>query len=131
MLCDPELYGEWVVGTEETAPLDGVWPEVGASLVYLVALGPLRFEGVTVVRRLEPPTRLELEAMSGPAGSARIALEVAPWGEDTLVVLDEHPLRGVGARLHNPVLEAAVQLRHRRLLRRLAEVVEATHPSTV
>ncbi|WOI61210.1 SRPBCC family protein [Streptomyces fradiae] len=126
VLSDPDRYAEWVVGTEETTPLFGTWPEVGATLRYTVALGPYRFEGSTVVRRLEPPNRLELEARSGPAGTARIAVEIVPWGEDTLVIVDEHPLRGPGARLHNAVVEAALQLRHRRMLRRLAEVVEST-----
>ncbi|MFD8554908.1 SRPBCC domain-containing protein [Streptomyces fradiae] len=126
VLSDPDRYVEWVVGTEETTPLFGTWPEVGAALRYTVALGPYRFEGSTVVRRLEPPHRLELEARSGPAGTARIAIEIVPWGEDTLVIVDEHPLRGPGARLHNAVVEAALQLRHRRMLRRLAEVVEST-----
>ncbi|AOT62375.1 MULTISPECIES: SRPBCC family protein [Streptomyces] len=126
VLSDPDRYAEWVVGTEETTPLFGTWPEVGAALRYTVALGPYRFEGSTVVRRLEPPHRLELEARSGPAGTARIAIEIVPWGEDTLVIVDEHPLRGPGARLHNAVVEAALQLRHRRMLRRLAEVVEST-----
>ncbi|MDT9685110.1 SRPBCC family protein [Streptomyces sp. TRM76323] len=127
VLSDPDKYAEWVVGTEETHPLYGTWPEVGASLQYTVALGPVRFEGSTVVRRLEPPNRLELEVESGPAGTARVAVEIIPWGEGTLVIVDEHPLRGPGARLHNVVLEAAIQLRHRRMLRRLAEVVEGAH----
>ncbi|CAL9315651.1 SRPBCC family protein [Streptomyces sp. NPDC052644] len=127
VLSDPDKYAEWVVGTEETSPLFGTWPEVGATLRYSVALGPVRLEGSTVVRRLEPPNRLELEVRSGPAGTARVAIEIVPWGEDTLVIVDEHPLRGPGARLHNALLESAIQLRHRRMLRRLAEVVEATH----
>ncbi|MFV2121507.1 SRPBCC family protein [Streptomyces sp. Act-28] len=130
VLSDPDKYAEWVVGTEETHPLYGTWPEVGAALRYTVALGPARFEGSTVVRRLEPPSRLELEVKSGPAGTARVALEIAPWGEDTLVIVDEHPLRGPGARLHNSLLEVAIQLRHRRMLRRLAEVVEGTRTTT-
>ncbi|MEC4575095.1 hypothetical protein [Streptomyces virginiae] len=32
-------------------------------------------------------------------------------GEETLVVCDEHPLRGLGGSLHNSVSEAALQLR--------------------
>ncbi|MCP9985545.1 SRPBCC family protein [Streptomyces sudanensis] len=126
VLSDPDRYAEWVVGTEDTRPLYGTWPEVGAALQYTVAIGPVRLSGSTVVRLLEPPNRLELEVKSGPAGTARVAIEVVPWGEDTLVVIDEHPLRGLGARLHNTLFEAAIQLRHRRMLRRLAEVVEGT-----
>ncbi|MCP9963264.1 SRPBCC family protein [Streptomyces somaliensis] len=124
VLSDPDRYADWVVGTEDTRPLDGTWPEVGAALQYTVAIGPVRLKGSTVVRRLEPPNRLELEAKSGPAGTARIAIEVVPWGAATLVIVDEHPLRGPGARLHNALFDAALQFRHRLMLRRLAEVVE-------
>ncbi|KUH40229.1 MULTISPECIES: SRPBCC family protein [Streptomyces] len=129
VLSDRDRYCEWVVGTHDTEPLEGDWPEVGSSLRYTVALGPARFAGSTVVRRMEPPHRLELEVKSEPTGTARVAIEIAPWGDETLVVIDEHPLRGPGARLHNAVFDALLQLRHRRMLRRLAEVVEGTRPA--
>ncbi|MFD0427969.1 hypothetical protein ACFQ60_06565 [Streptomyces zhihengii] len=82
-----------------------------------------------MVRVSEPPRRLELEAYSGPLGTARIAFELRPWGDDTLVIFDEHPLRGMGGAVHNAALDAVQQLRHRVLLRRFARTVEdATAP---
>ncbi|MFD7712670.1 SRPBCC family protein [Streptomyces sp. NPDC059785] len=127
VLADPTAYGRWVVGTAETEPCDGHWPEVGASLSFDVRLGPLTLSNRTVVRYSDPPRELGLEAHSGPLGTARIALTVQPWGDDTLVVADEHPLRGAGGSLHNPLFEVLVQLRHRTMLGRLAKLCEDRH----
>ncbi|MFD7004146.1 hypothetical protein ACFWA5_50015, partial [Streptomyces mirabilis] len=57
-------------------------------------------------------------------GTARIAMELRPWGEHTLIVLDEHPLRGTGGALHNGLLDAAQHVRHRAMLGRLARLCE-------
>ncbi|MFD3542627.1 SRPBCC family protein [Streptomyces sp. NPDC058662] len=124
VLADPRRYGEWVVGPSESTPLDAVWPQVGARLRYSVRLGPWSAEGVTTVRHQEPGRELELEAAFKSLGTARILLQLRPWGEETLVVCDEHPLRGLGGKLHNSVTEAALQLRHRGMLARLARMVE-------
>ncbi|GAA3487469.1 SRPBCC family protein [Streptomyces cremeus] len=128
VLSDPSRYEEWVVGTYSTRPGTGAWPQQGATLRYTVRLGRKEFEGHTTVRRHEPPHSLELEAYSGPLGTARIAFDIRPWGEHTLVTLDEHPLRGVGGALHNGALDALMQLRHRSLLGRLARTVEGSSP---
>ncbi|MFB6825634.1 SRPBCC family protein [Streptomyces virginiae] len=127
VLADPTLYGEWVVGPSESTPLDQVWPEVGSRLRYTVRLGPWSVEGVTTVRHREVGRELELEASFKALGTARIFLQLRPWGEDTVVVCDEHPLRGMGGTLHNPAVEAVLQLRHRGMLARLARIVEKDH----
>ncbi|MFG2749481.1 SRPBCC family protein [Streptomyces xanthophaeus] len=124
VLADPTLYGEWVMGPSESTPLDQLWPEVGSRLRYTVRLGPWSTEGVTTVRHREPGKELELEASFQALGTARIFLQLRPWGEETLVVCDEHPLRGLAGSLHNSVTETALQLRHRGMLARLARVVE-------
>ncbi|WUT32347.1 SRPBCC family protein [Streptomyces sp. NBC_00691] len=124
VLADPTLYGEWVVGPSESTPLDQLWPAVGSRLRYTVRLGPWSAEGVTTVRHRQPGEELELEASFKALGTARIFLQLRPWGEETLVVCDEHPLRGLGGSLHNSVTETALQFRHRGMLARLAGVVE-------
>lgn len=127
VLCDGSRYAEWVVGTSDTEEADPDWPEVGSKIRYAVRLGPLVLHNQTVVRVCDPPGRLELEAVAGPLGSARIAIRVEPWGEDeTLVIVDEHPLRGPGSRLHIAPVELLIQLRHRKMLARLGRVVEQT-----
>lgn len=124
VLADASRYGEWVVGTSATRSLDGNWPDVGSALGYTVSFGPLHARGRTMVRRSRPPAELELEADSGWLGTARIALTVRPWGRDALLTVDEHPLRGPGGSLHNGLVDAAIQLRHRSMLGRLARVIE-------
>jgi hypothetical protein len=129
VLADPARYNEWVVGVADSIPGEGDWPVVGAYLTYKVVLGPWKGSGRTVVRRSEAPHVLELEADSGPLGTARIGLEIRPWGEeDSLVVIDEHPLRGAAGSLHNVAVDAFLQVRHRSMLKRLAEVVEKSAP---
>lgn len=127
VLADPTRYGDWVVGTSWSTPLDETWPEVGSRLRYTVRLGPWSTDGVTTVRHREPGAELELEASFKSLGTARIFLQLRPWGEETLVICDEHPLRGIGATLHNSASEALLQLRHRGMLARLAKVVEEEH----
>ncbi|WP_030768258.1 SRPBCC family protein [Streptomyces sp. NRRL F-2664] len=124
VLADASRYADWVVGTSESRPAGGQWPAVGSSLEYTVRLGPWSASGTTVVRRVEAPAELELEVDSGPLGTARVAIEVRSWGEESLVIVDEHPLRGLGGALHNAALDALLQLRHREMLATLAKVVE-------
>ncbi|MGW1784643.1 SRPBCC family protein [Streptomyces sp. NPDC002143] len=124
VLSDGDRYTEWVVGTSASREKRGRWPEVGAALSYEVRLGPVRLTNETVVRRSEEPSVLELEAKAGTLGTARIAFELRPWGEQCLVIVDEHPLRGIGGLLHNAAAEVVIQLRHRAVLARLARICE-------
>ncbi|MFI0713514.1 SRPBCC family protein [Streptomyces inhibens] len=124
VLADGSRYADWVVGTAHSRPVDGNWPEVGSAIEYTVRLGPWDLVGHTVVRHSFPPRELELEVDSGRLGTVRIAIEVRSWGEDSLVIVDEHPLRGPAGRLHNAGLEFLLQLRHRSMLSRLAAVAE-------
>lgn len=125
VLADPACYGDWVVGPSESVPLDQTWPAVGSRLRYTVRLGPWSAYGVTTVRHQESGSELELEASFKKLGTARIFLQLRPWGEEeTLVICDEHPLRGLGGTLHNAASEAILLLRHRGMLTRLARLVE-------
>ncbi|MFF5126071.1 SRPBCC family protein [Streptomyces syringium] len=124
VLADGSRYDEWVVGTARSAPAQGTWPELGSAIEYTVRLGPWTACGHTYVRHCEPPHRLELEVDSGPLGTVRIAIQIQPWDRHSLLTMDEHPLRGPSARLHNTALDAVLQLRHRRMLGNLAKVVE-------
>jgi uncharacterized protein YndB with AHSA1/START domain len=120
ILADGHSYAQWVVGTREILHTDGRWPEVGALLRFRAGLGPWTFEDTCEVRICEDQRRLELEAEAKPFGTARIAFTLIPWARHTLVILDEHPLRGLGARLQGPPTEIALHLRNRQLLANLA-----------
>ncbi|MEU5700717.1 SRPBCC family protein [Streptomyces aurantiacus] len=124
VMADGTRYADWVVGTSSSYPVRGQWPQVDSAIGYEVRLGSLCFTNETVVRACDEGHELELEAHAGPLGTARIAIELRPWGEYTLVVIDEHPLQGVGGFLHNMGVEALIQLRHRPMLKRLADVCE-------
>ncbi|MFI6642443.1 SRPBCC family protein [Streptomyces sp. NPDC050504] len=124
VLADGERYAEWVVGASDSRPAHGQWPQLGSSLRYEIRLGPLRLTNETVVRGGTPGSSLELEAKAGFLGTARIGISLLEWGEECLVIVDEHPLRGVGGMLHNAGVEAVIQLRHRAMLARLARLCE-------
>jgi hypothetical protein len=124
VLADGTRYAEWVVGTSSSEPVRGQWPQLGSALGFEVRFGPLRLTNETVVRRHVPGEALELEALAGPLGTARIAIETRPWGDHCLVIVDEHPLRGAGGMMHNVAVEALIQIRHRAMLARLAKICE-------
>ncbi len=124
VLEDGTRYADWVVGTSSSEPVRGHWPEVGSAIGYEVRFGPLCLTNETVVRRCVPGEALELEAKAGPLGTARIAIELRPWGDHCLVIVDEHPLRGAGGLVHNVGVEALIQIRHRAMLARLATLCE-------
>ncbi|MFE1029059.1 SRPBCC family protein [Streptomyces sp. NPDC058818] len=125
VLADGDRYVEWVVGPSEVVPKAGQWPQVGATIAYEVRLGPVRLNNESVVRHCVEGSVLELEAKAGRLGTARIAIELRPWGEQCLVIVDEHPLRGPGGLLHNVGVEALIQVRHRAMLARLAKLCES------
>lgn len=128
VLGDGRSYASWVVGTREIREVDPGWPAVGTSIHYTVGCGPLALRGRTTVRSAEPGRRLGLEADAGLLGTARIVIELSAWGEDTVVVLDEHPLTGTGAWLHNPVTDVVSLVRQEPMMRRLARLVEERYP---
>jgi hypothetical protein len=120
VLADGATYARWVVGTQHILATDPEWPQVGAVLRFQVGLGPLHFRDTCTVRICDPGRRLELEAKAESIGTARIAFTLIPWSEHTLVLLDEHPLLGPGARLQGPPSELILHLRNRRILGNLA-----------
>jgi len=124
LLEDGHSYADWVVGTRQVHEVDDTWPAVGSRLRFTAGFGPFTVEDITTVRRIEPKRSLELEAHAGWLGSARICFDVRSWGEHTLVIIDEHPLSGLGARWHNAVLEVLFRFRNRRMLENLDHAVK-------
>lgn len=127
ILADGHSYAEWVVGTQEILDVDAAWPGVGAALRFRVGLGPAHFTDTCVVRICEPGQRLELEAKAQLFGTARIAFTLIPWAGNTVVILDEHPLLGPGARVQGPPSELILHLRNRRMLGNLARIAVQEH----
>ncbi len=125
LLADGYRYGEWVTGTKEVIEADPHWPAVGAALKVRIGVGPLTRDDTSVVRICEPGRRLELEAKADPFGAARIAMNLVPWGEHTLFVLDWHPLRGPGTRMHGLPVDYLVKVRNGMMLTKLARIAVA------
>jgi uncharacterized protein YndB with AHSA1/START domain len=128
VLADGSSYADWVVGTREIRSVDEGWPAVGTAIHYTIGLGPLGYRGRTVVRVCEPNRRLGLEADGGPLGTARIVIDLLDWGGDTVVELDESPLRGPAYRLHNALSEAILLVRGRPMVANLARLAERRNP---
>lgn len=126
-LANGESYARWVVGTQEIVHVDSAWPAMGSVLRFRAGIGPINFEDSCIVRLCEPENRLELEAKAEPFGTARIAFNLLPWGANTVVVFDEHPLVGPGARLQGPLSELMLHVRNRRVLGNLARVAVREH----
>jgi uncharacterized protein YndB with AHSA1/START domain len=125
VLSDGWAYAEWVAGTRNIRDVDEGWPEPGTRIHYTLGIGRWTLDDVTTVRVMEPGRRLELEAHARRLGSARVSIELLGWGRDrTIVIIDEHPLTGPGARWHSVPLDAALRLRNRRMMRSLARVVD-------
>ncbi|WP_448628466.1 SRPBCC family protein [Geodermatophilus sp. URMC 64] len=129
VLADGHAYADWVIGTREIRAVDDGWPDVGTSIHYTVGWGPLALRGQTTVRHVEKGRRLGLEADAGLLGSARIVIDLDPWGDGTVVVLDEHPLRGPTYWLHSAVSETVLLVRGRPMVNQLARLVERRHPA--
>jgi hypothetical protein len=124
VLADGYSYADWVVGTKKIHSVDQNWPHVGSSLRFTAGLGRLSLTDFTTSRFCVPGSRLELEARALPFGSVRISIEILPWGDESLVIIDEHPLRGPSPLLENPLVEIGLTIRNRQMLRRLARAVE-------
>ena len=119
VLRDGETYGDWVVGTRKTREVAPEWPAEGTAIHYTVGYRPVRKDGVTTSMAYEPDRRLALEAHAWPAGTAGIEISAEPRGGDTMVSIDEAPLRGPAALVHNPVADLLIKVRNVETLRRL------------
>jgi len=127
VLRDGWTYARWVAGTQTIREVDDDWPAIGSKIHFTAGIGPLRFDDVTYVRNIGDDG-LELQAYAGDFGSARVSIRLMDWGEDqTLVIIDEHPLTGPPARFHNAFVELLLRLRNRRMAASLKGVVEDGH----
>ena len=125
-LLSEATHGEWVTEPSRSWPrmLTG---RLGARLRVRVGVGSLTLDDTCVVRICEPRRRLELEAKAGPFGAARIVMNLIPWGEHTLFVLDWHPLRGPGTRMHGIPVDYLVAIRNGMMLTKLARIAVREH----
>ena len=130
MFADPYSYSRWVVGTKAILSADPSWPADGSVFRYSAGLGPLSFQGETVVRECESCNQLELEA-DAHMFAARISLTVKAWGDGSLAGIEEHLIRGPAVLLDNPFVDLVLEFRNGWLVRNLRSVVESRYGSRV
>jgi hypothetical protein len=121
VLADPRLYGNWVVGASTIREVVGRWPEVGSELHHIQALV---LRDTTTVLECEPHRRLVLEARVRPFLVARVALELEPVGERTIITMDEVATGGVVGLVPQPVTDVLLTIRNRETLVRLKRLSE-------
>jgi len=125
VLADASLYADWVMGAQEVLDADAAWPEEGSALAHRTGVGPAALTDTTEVLESEPPHRLVLLANLSRLGSVRVELTLHADGEGTRVHMDEVPVAGVSAALHNPLSDLALDMRNVLSLQRLRDLAEA------
>ncbi|MFN8077293.1 MAG: SRPBCC family protein [Kineosporiaceae bacterium] len=146
VLTDGWLYASWVVGASRVRAVDDTWPAQGARLHHSFGLWPALINDSTHVLSSVPGQRLVLQARGWPAGEATVDIRLLPLdaaggegiGEGTngaggcVIVLGEDATKGPGRLVPPPLRKAALVVRNRETLRRLAMLAEggAARPHT-
>jgi len=124
VLASPSRYSEWVVGTTDSQPAAGAWPEPGAELRYDVGVGPFKVGDRTRVLESTPGRLLALRSELGPLGALQIRLELEPSGDGTRVTMTERAVESV-AGATQPLADAINAARVAWSLSQLKELAEA------
>ena len=129
VLADGWAYVDWVVGCQKIRAVDEGFPAVGTAFHHRVGLvGPLTVADNTEVLVAEPGRKIVLQARARPMGTARVTLELEPFGQGTRVTIDE-TAGDMLTRLTslNPLVDPLVKLRNVESLRRLKVLAEKRH----
>jgi uncharacterized protein YndB with AHSA1/START domain len=121
ILADADLYREWVVGATATFETDPRWPEMGSSFVHQQGFGRLHLTDTTTVTKVDPPTRIEMEARAQPLVIASVAMTLAKVADGSLVRMEETITGGLLRPLAD-VLDRLVHHRNARALERLEKL---------
>jgi uncharacterized protein YndB with AHSA1/START domain len=131
VFTDGWLYPLWVVGASHIRDVDKSWPAEGARIHHAFGAWPLMVRDTTTVLKSDPPHELVLQARAWPAGQARIELTVEPLRETgSRVTINEYPVSGIGAVLHNPLADKLLHRRNVESLARLAALAERRHAAS-
>lgn len=120
VLGDGWLYPGWVVGASRMRAVDSAWPRPGASLHHSFGVWPALLNDTTLSVEWAPPTRMVVIAKGWPAGEARVTIEVRGHPEGCLVGLEEHPVKGPGVLMPQPLGDLLLFWRNSETLRRLS-----------
>ena len=124
VLSDGWLYPLWVVGASRIRDVDDGWPAEGRKLHHSFGVWPLVIDDTTEVIEIQPDQRIILEARGWPVGTARVEITVQPDGNGSLVSIAEDVSSGPGQLVPQPIRVAAMDIRNKETLRRLAYLAE-------
>jgi uncharacterized protein YndB with AHSA1/START domain len=124
VLRDGWLYPLWVVGASRIRDVDDGWPAEGRKLHHSFGVWPLVIDDTTEVIDIEPNRRIVLEARGWPVGTARVEITIEPNGRGSMVSIAEDVSSGPAQVVPQPVRVAAMDVRNRETLRRLAYLAE-------
>ena len=124
ILRDGWLYPLWVVGASRIRDVDDGWPAEGSKLHHSFGVWPLVIDDTSEVVEIQPDQRIVLEARGWPVGTARVEITVQPDGTGSLVSIVEDVSGGPGLLVPQPVRVAAMDMRNKETLRRLAYLAE-------
>ena len=124
VLSDGWLYPLWVVGASRIRDVDDGWPAEGRKLHHSFGVWPLVIDDTTEVLEIQPDQRIILEARGWPVGTARVEITVQPDGNGSLVSIAEDVSSGPVQLVPQPIRVAAMDIRNKETLRRLAYLAE-------
>jgi hypothetical protein len=130
ILGDGWLYPLWVVGASRIRDVDDGWPAEGRQLHHSFGVWPLVIDDTTEVIELQPDRRLVLEARGWPVGKARVEIVIQPDGHGSLVSIAEDVSGGPTQLVPQPLRVAAIDVRNKETLRRLAYLAEGRADSS-
>jgi uncharacterized protein YndB with AHSA1/START domain len=124
VLANGWLYSGWVVGTSHMRAVESDWPAAGSRLFHATGVWPATLNDETRVEEAQINRRLVMTARGRPIGEARIEITLEPELQGTRVSIDEAPVKGPGAWVHNPLTESLLHRRNVESLARLAALAE-------
>lgn len=123
-LADGWLYPVWVVGASRMRDVDTTWPEPGSRIHHSLGVWPWLIDDETTCLEYEPDARIVLEPKGGVVGRGIVTITVRPHTKGCVVRMQEAVLSGPGLLVAKPLLHAALRLRNRESLKRLAFISE-------
>jgi hypothetical protein len=113
-----------VVGASRIRDVDDGWPAEGSKLHHSFGVWPLVIDDTSEVLEIQPDQRIVLEARGWPVGTARVEITVQPDGNGSLVSIAEDVSSGPAQLVPQPIRVAAMDVRNKETLRRLAYLAE-------
>ncbi|CAJ1510656.1 SRPBCC family protein [[Mycobacterium] burgundiense] len=128
VMADGWTYSQWVVGNSRMRAVDANWPAPGSTIRHSVGVWPAAIDDETVVEECIPGERLVLLAKFGPAGAARVTLELRDSDSGCEIEMHEVPAQGPVNLVPDKLAELAVRIRNRECTWRLAALAERLVP---